>query len=509
MLRNLSFLFLFSLLVSCNTKTAKKIFNPNVLEQQVYTITVNKDTTIYTTNGAYINIPKGVIKAATPTVQLQVKEAYTIADIIKAGLLTSSEGRPLASGGMIFIDAMDKDAVKLEGRIGVSIPTAGINDDMQLFKGKTASSGNLDWQLSDTLNKQKQQTPLEAGEQLFKENCKSCHSVFVHLTGPALMGSDVWMPNREVLYSFIMNNQLVINAGSCYYERLYNQWNKSAMNTFTGFSYTDIDNIYKYIHHEVANAGISYDSLRLAYKKCKDSCELFVEQRYLLNNAKKELLKQGKSLVDNKVQIITTDTAGTIPKVTPSSETSLYYEFSISGFGWYNVDYFLNEKQGIVKSKLLVSLKGNYASKVQVYLIIPNDKVFQAGGLLEDGEHWGFYETDGSVILPQNRRAFIIVMGEEGDKAVFAKHEFYTSGSMQIMLEPLAVSIEKFNDEMRFFERLGLQSSLKDTPIADSLRTVDVALKVLDKLKPASCDCGCDDEHVVPGRPMTDTSFIK
>jgi mono/diheme cytochrome c family protein len=508
MLRNISFLFLLSLLLSCNTQTAKKIFNPDVLPLQVYTIDINKDTTIYTKNGAYINIPKGTIKAATSTVKLQVKEAYTIADIIKAGLLTSSEGRPLASGGMIFIDAVDKDAVKLDGRIGVSLPTAGLNDDMQLFKGKVAASGNLDWQLSDTLNKQKQITPLEAGKKLFSENCKSCHHVFVELTGPALMGSDIKMPDKELLYEFIRNNQKVLASGNCYYNFLYNKWNKTAMNNFSAFSYDDIDNIYKYIHHEVEKAGINYDSLRFAYNKCKDSCLLYSQQRNLLSDAKEELLRQGKSLVDNKVQIITTDAFGTIPKITPSSETSLYYEFSISGFGWYNVDYFLNEKQGVVKSKLLVSLKGNYTSKVQVYLVIPDDKVFQAGGLSDDGKHWGFYETDGSIILPQNRRAFIIVMGEEGDKAVFAKHEFYTSDNMQITLEPLPVSIEKFNDEMSFFERQGLTSSLKQTPIADSLRTVEQALKVLETLKPTTCNCDCI-EHDLHDMPITDTSFYK
>jgi hypothetical protein len=80
-----------------------KILATDKLPSQFFTINTGQDTILITSKGAVIRIPKGAISGDENTVQLEIKEAYSIEDIFRAGLTTQSNGQPLSSGGMIYI----------------------------------------------------------------------------------------------------------------------------------------------------------------------------------------------------------------------------------------------------------------------------------------------------------------------------------------------------------------------------------------------------------------------
>src|ERR1700743_3594372 len=82
-------------------------FNEGQLPSKIYTIDPGKDTVLRTEHGALISIPAGALDAGggTMTAQLEIKEAYTIAEMIRDGLTTTSGGNLLSSGGMISIMA--------------------------------------------------------------------------------------------------------------------------------------------------------------------------------------------------------------------------------------------------------------------------------------------------------------------------------------------------------------------------------------------------------------------
>lgn len=96
------------------------------------------------------------------------------------------------------------------------------------------------------------------GKALFENNCKSCHGIDVGLTGPALRGVQERVPDQKLLYAWIKNNQAVLASGNKYFNDLYVQWNKTAMNTFTGLADADIAAILKYIN-EAPKAGAKKD----------------------------------------------------------------------------------------------------------------------------------------------------------------------------------------------------------------------------------------------------------
>jgi mono/diheme cytochrome c family protein len=85
------------------------------------------------------------------------------------------------------------------------------------------------------------------GKSLFSQNCASCHAVNKKLTGPALAGVEDRWPDKKNLYAWIKNNQSFLKTGDAYANKLYNEYNKTAMNLFPNLSDKDIDAILAYI----------------------------------------------------------------------------------------------------------------------------------------------------------------------------------------------------------------------------------------------------------------------
>jgi cytochrome c551/c552 len=85
------------------------------------------------------------------------------------------------------------------------------------------------------------------GHALFQSNCAQCHSPFKKVTGPALKGVTERVPDKALLHAWIHNNQKVLASGNPYFTNLFNQFDKTPMNTFPNLSDAEIDAILKYV----------------------------------------------------------------------------------------------------------------------------------------------------------------------------------------------------------------------------------------------------------------------
>jgi len=85
------------------------------------------------------------------------------------------------------------------------------------------------------------------GKALFSQNCASCHAVNKNLTGPALAGVEDRWPEKKNLYAWIKNSAAFLKTGDPYATKLYNDYNKTAMNLFPSLTDQDIDAILAYI----------------------------------------------------------------------------------------------------------------------------------------------------------------------------------------------------------------------------------------------------------------------
>ncbi|MCE2676274.1 MAG: c-type cytochrome [Sediminibacterium sp.] len=85
------------------------------------------------------------------------------------------------------------------------------------------------------------------GKALFSQNCASCHAVNKNLTGPALAGVEDRWAEKKNLYAWIKNSAAYLKTGDPYAVKLYNDYNKTAMNLFPSLTDQDIDAILAYI----------------------------------------------------------------------------------------------------------------------------------------------------------------------------------------------------------------------------------------------------------------------
>lgn len=131
-----------------------------MLQSQVYKIDPKRDTVIETENGIVFQFGANIFlnkfgENPEEPIDIEVKEAMTPADIIKAGLSTSSNGQLLETGGMFYINARSgNDNLIIDQRrsIGVAVP-ASSKTEMMLFDGERLANGSINWAQPKPLKK--------------------------------------------------------------------------------------------------------------------------------------------------------------------------------------------------------------------------------------------------------------------------------------------------------------------------------------------------------------------
>ena len=89
------------------------------------------------------------------------------------------------------------------------------------------------------------------GKSLFNTNCAACHKLDNKMTGPALRNveqrlSDEQGLDRAWLTAWIRNSAGVIKSGDAYANKIFNEYNQSAMTAFPQLSDQDISDILAY-----------------------------------------------------------------------------------------------------------------------------------------------------------------------------------------------------------------------------------------------------------------------
>lgn len=506
---------LMAIVYACNTgnKTINRLLSPHNLPAQTFVIDITKDTVLTTKKGALIRIPKGALKADKNIVTLEVKEAYNMEDMVKAGLTTTSNGRPLRSGGMLYLNPVGNNKVTITQPISIATPTTFLDSNMKLFKGEVQDDSAINWTDPQPMPENPQQNALKQGSVLLFHNCASCHSINKDLTGPALKGAvqrllPVHNGDKKGIYDFIRNPAKVMR-GIKYYQDLKVKFG-SMMTTFPNLTDAELDNLFAYIENE-SNRTYALKQGDTGYSTCFDSCAQYYQAITKWSSIKANL--ENKSLVKENVRFsndtttadtyqapeefieedttLSADTAWEkLKKVSPSYNTSFYYQFTIDSFGWYNIDCYLDISADILKdSELKVKIPGENNENFSIYLILPSVKTYIPGGLLENkNDEYGFDQVDGSIPLPQGVTATIIVVGEKGGVAIFAKKEFITKEKQVLELPLQKLTKEALQQELAKLRFNDLKIEAK-TNTKEELENANKELKDAEQLRPKNCDC--------------------
>jgi mono/diheme cytochrome c family protein len=461
-----------------------------------YSIDPTKDTVLHTMRGALLNIPRGSLDAGgATTARLEIKEAYSIVEMIKAGLITRSNGQPLSSGGMISIDAAPGENISFKKPIIVSIPTDRLQQGMQLYKGKKDGQGRIDWIDPVPLQDTSRLKDLAIGKSLFVSNCAQCHRPGKTVTGPdlAYIGQ---RRDRHWLYSFIHNNQKLMASGDCFSIYVFNLYNKTPMNTFPSLDNAEIDQIVAYIDNE----SRLIDSNTIPdYKKQYDSCVLYNRLADSLIERRAELISDNGQRTDvirgDKPRKPYTGTYIAPPgnaSVDVVEHPAIYYKFTVEAFGWYNVDALVNYIPEAKESELRVHVPREYSGEINVFFVMPGRKILCDGGLLaHKTDEFGFLTKDGKIPLPQGEQGYVFATGEYKGKPVFGVLGFITGPKQSLDLKIDTMTIEKMNAAIARLDFNHLSITAADSKNAAQIRATDTTLAAIARFKPKHCDCSC------------------
>ncbi|MDR3712730.1 MAG: cytochrome c [Puia sp.] len=466
---------------------------------------ITKDTVIHTPGGAILHVPAGAIETGGgPRARLVIKEAFRMGEIVRAGLFTSSDGKPLSSGGMIDIEAAAGQTLRITQSIGVSIPTPFIDTNMQLYKGAVDDKGRINWTDPQPLPANPQATVLSRGGGLFQHHCASCHGIDKPVTGPALAYISR-LRDKKWLYAFTRNNESLIYPGEAgygadmnagYARCLFEQYNKTPMTSFPLLTDADLDALYSYIDQESVRRGLPVPDDH--FKKCYDSCSSYrraLVRMDSLRERRQALIARNGTGIKLKRHLPpgsnSLDT-GRLSKIGIPEYRSVYYQFKIESFGWYNIDILLRNTDRVKKSELIVRMQGTYHREINVFLVIPSVRVFQRGGPIPGKKDcFGFYMEDGKIPLPQGATCWILATGEQDEQLVFSMESFSAIESQSIDLSPAPINKSQFNARIRTLDWQEITLQAMDSDNADSIRQTDRQMRDIEALKPKNCDCNC------------------
>lgn len=430
---------------SCKNKKPG-ILNSSNLTSSFITIDVGKENNLKTPKGAIIKIAANSFDVPAGTkVTIEIKEAYSMQDILKAGLTTMSNGKSLQSGGMIYFNATaDGKPIDFLKPVGITTPSKVYNDGMQVFKGEMKEDSTINWIEPKQLDTSDISRQLSMGKDLFKANCASCHHPYRDMTASALAGSRDRAPNKEWVYKFINNSNIMFDTDP-YAIALRAKWGGLAMTQFN-LPKQDIKAILDYCDNEAAWVrtplpGTAIPEIQSKRDWASSAGSLNIDCGYdtvpVFESTSISILPQDSlSLIDT----------GFTEYVKPEEEPM--YSFSIAASGWYNVDCFIENNIDQVKDVILTaSLKNGDPQNITIYLCVPSRKLL-ASGRNEKGNII-FYEEGGKIKLVPGDDGFVFATDVKKDTLYYGITQFTVKQEQHVIVEMKESTKEKILDAFR------------------------------------------------------------
>jgi mono/diheme cytochrome c family protein len=457
-------LVLFLIGSACGSKKAiPKPFTKEMLANQLFSVSSGKDTLLETVHGSLIRITAGSF-TVTGNVQVEIKEAFSPVEILAAGMTTESNGKPLRSGGMIYINASaNGKVVELIKPIKISMPNTYYDSQMKVFKGMETDSGRINWVDPVATDTTPQEKNWITGKALFQSLCASCHRIFSDRTGPALADVEYRGPwqDRKNIYEYIKNPPLFM-AKNRYTQNLKSKYGS----IMTGFPISTVqtDAILDYIKNETGRPGALEDE-----QKYDDSVStsqpinlkdtgLNMPDSFLAegitNRCKDDTVyipvpKQEQSFFEEDISNKSRPVDTIIPKVkdnilpgiqdrtiefTDANPTNGMYDFEIKTFGWYNIDAFMEGYTGTTNVKIWAQVQIEFEIEMHVYLFCPGKQILSVG-YEKQGDKYFFNKINGGIPLFLNDRAILFAFGSKDDKMFYGISEFRIQGEQTISVK--------------------------------------------------------------------------
>lgn len=128
-------------------------FAETMVASEFFTIDPKEDNIVEGAQGSIVFIPQGALldKNGNPAkgeVKIELAEALTIEDMVTSNLTTTSNGKLLQTGGMLYLNATANGEplhIDTTKPLRIEIPTDTKIEGMQAYRGIRDSAGNMNW----------------------------------------------------------------------------------------------------------------------------------------------------------------------------------------------------------------------------------------------------------------------------------------------------------------------------------------------------------------------------
>lgn len=152
-----------------SAKQDNEVFRNLSSQPQKITANFKVDTAVTLAGGTIVSVPSGCFvdstgNTITDNVTIEVIEALSLADFLRNDLQTVSNGRPLQSGGMVYIDATANGkplALKEGAALSIELPTNFMGNGFSMFTGNYDDAGNINWKEEGPMDETMLTIPLD------------------------------------------------------------------------------------------------------------------------------------------------------------------------------------------------------------------------------------------------------------------------------------------------------------------------------------------------------------
>lgn len=401
------------------------------------------DTVLHGKSGSAFMIRKGTFPPGKK-VSIHIREIITPAEILLSGISTLSNGRPLKSGGMFYFEASSGgNSIQPLQSIAVTIPTAVIDRDMQIFKGEVLEDSSINWIDPAPIDTLPITNLVNAGASLYR-HCQSCHPVFSDATGPALYNFQNRGPWRSPAATLaFLNSPLRFMAQNDYALRLKEKYG-SVMMSFPDLNMGDVQALTAYI------SSLTSEPVSVDRTASSDSAYLYSNRDTL------SPCTEDTSYFPPADSLLFTPDTTDQPSMEPDPlfrfsqpYESGIYRFEISSNGWYNIDAYVPDSNSVSGSDLKVSIPDKQDLDLTVILYIPSMRTQQPLDLTRDQDAYSIPYEDRK--LPNGERAIIFAVGSRREELYYGIHEFRIGKAHAISMTLRPTMAQDLNEIMKTF----------------------------------------------------------
>ena len=480
-----------------NTKS-QKLFNQLRPESQKFQINADSDNIITGKNGTQFFVPKNSFinadgELVNGKVDIELIEVLSVADFIKTNLQTVSNGQPLQSEGMVYIDAKSSGqqvALATDKRIQIELPNINkipTASDIKIFSGNYDTSGNINWTESGKIENKLIPLPLELfdyktwpsfgfirvpkneGYQAPGNDETEDSTTFKQ---PSLKNTFIATREFEERFPHIYSAEWAIGHYTSYYSTTVQTGRMIKDSTISKIYLNNLDKdlwycdsiAYAYMKTWVGKAefnsyfyseGEKYDLLNAFknfYQQRLTTVVLFPADIDLSkNDAREKLIAKGFKEIEVDEILGAYERQNKIVTARRNKETAQSIStnsFAVAKLGWINCDQFYNEPTA-KEANILASVTNLETYEFATLTLIINGRRIALNGTLGDNSKYTFTgKSQPYTRLPIGERATIIGISYKNDRPYLGIKEIVISEKGNYDIDLQASSTQDINTKL-------------------------------------------------------------